>query len=74
MYRFHHKTVAFLSALAVLCLWLCDCRTVYALPVLPEVEERTALPIESNAIEDWPEGPVISAQSAILIDAESGVI
>lgn len=74
MYRFNHKTAAFLSALAILCLWLCDCRTAYALPVLPEVEDRAALPIETNAIEDWPEGPVISAQSAILIDAESGVI
>lgn len=74
LYRFHPKTAAFLSALAILCLWLCDCRTVYALPVLSEVEERTALPIETNAIKDWPEGPVISAQSAILIDAESGVI
>lgn len=74
MYRFNHKIAAFLSALAILCLWLFDCRTVYALPVLPEVEDRAALPIETNAIEDWPEGPVISAQSAILIDAESGVI
>ncbi|MBD5537412.1 MAG: D-alanyl-D-alanine carboxypeptidase [Lachnospiraceae bacterium] len=74
MYRFHHKTAAFLSALALLGLWLCDCRTVYALPVLPEVEERAALPIETNTIEGWPEGPVVSAQSAILIDAESGVI
>lgn len=74
MYRFNHKIAAFLSALAILCLWLCDCRTVYALPVLPEVEDRAALTIETNAIEDWPEGPVISAQSAILIDAESGVI
>lgn len=74
MYRFHHKTAAFLSALAILCLWLGDCHSVYALPVLPEVEERAALPIETNAVEGWPEGPVISAQSAILMDAESGVI
>ena len=74
MYGFHHKTAALLSALAVLFLWLCDCRSAYALPVLEEVEARTALPIETNAIKDWPEGPVISAQAAILIDAESGVI
>ena len=74
MYGFHHKTAALLSALAVLFLWLCDCRSVYALPVLEDVEARTAIPIETNAIKNWPEGPVISAQAAILIDAESGVI
>ena len=74
MYGFHHKTAALLSALAVLFLWLCDCRSVYALPVLEDVEARTAIPIETNAIKNWPEGPVISAQAALLLDAESGVI
>lgn len=74
MYRFHHKTAALLSALAIFFLWFCDCRTAYALPVLEEVEARAALPIETNTIPGWPEGPVINAQAAILMDAESGVI
>ena len=36
--------------------------------------ERQAVTIESNANALWPEGPVISASSAILMDADTGVI
>lgn len=35
---------------------------------------RRQIPIESNSIENWPDGPVISAQSAILIEAETGTV
>ncbi len=38
------------------------------------LEERRALPIESNSIENWPKGPVVSATSAIVLEANSGVI
>lgn len=42
------------------------------------VEERLelqrAMPIETNEIPDWPTGPVVSAESAILIEADSGTI
>ena len=42
------------------------------------VEERIAvqrsLPIESNQIPDWPEGPVVTAESAILIEADTGAV
>ncbi len=48
--------------------------TVSALPVLTEIEERSVIPIETNNIMNWPDGPVVDAQSAILIDADSGVI
>lgn len=37
-------------------------------------EARKALPIQSNEIENWPNGPQIGAQAAILIDANTGVI
>lgn len=37
-------------------------------------EERQKLPIQSNRITNWPEGPVISAHSAILMDANTGTI
>lgn len=33
-----------------------------------------AIPIESNQIEDWPEGPVVDAASAILMEADTGTI
>lgn len=39
-----------------------------------QAEERKHLPVQSNQIPDWPDGPEISAQSAILMDANTGVI
>ncbi len=52
---------------------------VYAAPAtteeaLAEAEERKSLPIQSNQIENWPAGPSIGAQSAILLEANTGVI
>ncbi len=41
---------------------------------LADAEERKSLPIQSNQIENWPAGPAIGAQSAILMDANTGVI
>ena len=38
------------------------------------VAYNRTLPIESNAIDNWPVGPVVSAQSAILIEARTGTI
>jgi D-alanyl-D-alanine carboxypeptidase len=37
-------------------------------------EARKLLPIESNQIEGWPAGPAIGAASAILYEANTGVI
>lgn len=37
-------------------------------------EARKNLPIQSNSIEGWPEGPQVSAEAAILIDANTGTI
>ena len=39
-----------------------------------EMEARKALPIQSNDIDNWPVGPQIGAQAAILMDANTGVI
>ena len=39
-----------------------------------EAEARKALPIQSNAITDWPQGPEVSAQAAILMEAKTGAI
>jgi D-alanyl-D-alanine carboxypeptidase len=38
------------------------------------IAEHQALAIQSNARQDWPTGPVVSAESAILIEAETGTI
>lgn len=37
-------------------------------------EARKLLPIQSNEIDNWPIGPEISAESAILMDANTGII
>ncbi len=39
-----------------------------------QAEERKSMPIESNSYENWPLGPAIGAQSAILMDASTGAI
>lgn len=39
-----------------------------------QAEARKALPVQSNEIENWPNGPQIGAQAAILMDANTGVI
>ena len=39
-----------------------------------EAQERKSLPIESNTYDNWPLGPAIGAQAAILIDANTGSI
>jgi len=37
-------------------------------------EERRNLPIQTNEIQSWPMGPVVSAKSAILMEAETGTV
>ena len=39
-----------------------------------EQEARKALPIASNDYEQWPDGPAVGAQGAILMEAETGTI
>ncbi|MDR2889893.1 MAG: D-alanyl-D-alanine carboxypeptidase [Lachnospiraceae bacterium] len=39
-----------------------------------EAEARKLIPIETNSIENWPPGPAIGAEAAILMDANTGVI
>ena len=39
-----------------------------------EATERKALPIESNSFKDWPNGPSIGAQSAVVMDVETGTL
>lgn len=41
---------------------------------LDDMEARKSLPVDSDKTKNWPEGPKIGAGSAILMDAQSGVI
>lgn len=38
------------------------------------IEIQQEMPVESNAIPGWPTGPVVTAESAILMEAETGTI
>lgn len=38
------------------------------------LEEQRAMPVQSNEIADWPTGPVVGAESAILMEAQTGTI
>lgn len=39
-----------------------------------EAEARKSQPIQSNQIENWPQGPELGAESAILMEANTGTI
>lgn len=67
------------NSLRGLTLSLGFCTLVGAMPVhATEIEDRIlanqAMTVESNQWQNWPAGPVVSAESAILMDADTGVI
>lgn len=39
-----------------------------------EAENRKYLPVQSNEISNWPEGPALGAEAAILMEANTGTI
>lgn len=39
-----------------------------------EAEARKSLPVQSNSYENWPDGPAIGAESAILLEVNTGTI
>ena len=71
------KLVCLFLSLTILCcgFWLAPV-TVHATweELQAEAEARKSLPIQTNEIDNWPVGPAISAESAILMDANTGVI
>lgn len=54
--------------------------SIYAVDTVPTEEfvqaweERKSLPVESNKITNWPNGPEIGAESAVLMEVETGTI
>lgn len=63
-------TGCFLAAVIL----LCNGFYAYAETVEERIAAQQAMPVDSNAIPDWPQGPVVSAESAILMEAETGAI
>ncbi|MCH5260776.1 MAG: D-alanyl-D-alanine carboxypeptidase [Lachnospiraceae bacterium] len=71
------RYICLLLTLSVLCcsFWLTPFTAYATLEELEaEAEARKSLPVQTNDIDNWPVGPAISAESAILMDANTGVI
>ena len=68
------KGTRFLSLLLCYIILAATTLTAYATEASEEREERKALPIQSNNIKNWPEGPAIGAESAILMEMNTHTI
>lgn len=75
-YKFHRCLTALTAVLCAGGLFLSQSLPVLAAALTAEerLEQNRALPVESNQVENWPAGPVVGAESAILIEAETGTI
>ncbi|MBQ2802849.1 MAG: D-alanyl-D-alanine carboxypeptidase [Lachnospiraceae bacterium] len=64
----------FLIGVTTGCLVFSHGFTACANEIENNIAVHQALPIQSNEIESWPTGPIVSAESAILIEAQTGTI
>lgn len=64
------------AAVCGISLLFSQCVTVFAEPSETErrLEEQRAMEIQSNQVVNWPTGPVVGAESAILMEIETGTI
>ena len=61
--------------ISVICLFASNGLAVSAATIKEEnIARNQSLAVQSNAVANWPTGPVISAESAILMDADTGAI
>jgi len=74
-YKFLKPVVSAFCTLAVfLSVFSFSSIPVFASDMLEQAELRKSLPIQSNEIENWPDGPAIGAEGAILMEANTGTI
>ena len=72
---FHKYILTLTAAVCAGSMFLCQLLPVSAATDIElRLEAQRAMPIQSNEIENWPVGPVVGAESAILIEAETGAI
>lgn len=78
LHTFRKKACVCTLSLALLCTaFMSQSMTVHAAStadLMQAMEDRKSLPVESNEIENWPDGPLIGAEAAILMEANTGVI
>lgn len=72
-----NRYTAFLTALSCAC-GLFLSHGISARADTPSMDERVtlqrAMPVQSNEVPNWPTGPVITAESAILMEVDTGTI
>lgn len=71
------RTSCFRILALMLCagFFYCSPKKVYASSEAElRLEAQRAMPVQSNEIPNWPNGPTVGAESAILIEAETGTI
>lgn len=75
-HKFHHRLSACAALLCSACLLFCGSFSVSAeeQPDKALLEQQREMPIQSNEIVNWPVGPVVSADAAILMEADTGTI
>lgn len=71
---YHKNSLRLLSAALALCLFFLQPLSAKADSLEDRIAAHQAMPVQSNEIAGWPQGPVVSAESAILIEAETGTI
>lgn len=73
-----YKRIALFILSAFLCIYVEGRGMLSVHATMEELQEqaeaRKSLAVQTNNIENWPEGPLIGAQSAVLIEANTGVI
>jgi len=78
LYRPHFLNKYFTRGCAFLCAGLLFWSEGFTVRAEMTKEERIAahqaMPVESNQIANWPEGPIVSAESAILMELNTGAI
>lgn len=76
MHFSYKKTCLFLGLAILCCSILSSPLTVRATAedLQAEAEARKSLPVQTNEIDNWPVGPSITAESAILMEANTGII
>ena len=75
--HFSYRTIFAKAVMGIsaICLFASNGFTVSAATIKEEnIARNQSLAVQSNAVDNWPTGPVVSAESAILIDADTGAI
>ena len=71
--NFIYRSVVTVLIFLILSISVCD--TVFAATDYEEAAQlRKELPIQSNDISGWPHGPEVTAQAAIVMEANTGTI